>query len=461
MTESTIATHSTRELQAIFGIQDRWLREVCRVLPVQIFAQDATIHIRGQANDVRQATRILEQFRHSAMHHQHLTPEDVARVIESVCLDVPPHADGFLSIGDDTPTEEAASISTSHTSSHTTGHTPLDSSSFTVPPLSASPSSTPTLLSTSSPQSPSSPSLPSPAHTRPALPGQHNNSLDVLAVSATSAPMVSRVLTNPTAPMGENSPRWLAGNRERKDRLPPMRSSMIDVFTRRPIRPKTRGQAAYLDAVSKHDITFCVGPAGTGKTYLAVAMAVTYLKEERIRKIALVRPAVEAGENLGFLPGDLQAKINPYLRPLLDAIREMIDYDTLQRLTEQEVIEMVPLAYMRGRTLNEAFMILDEAQNTTVAQMKMFLTRMGSGSKVVVCGDVTQNDLPRNTVGGLPDALRRLRGIHGIALHTLDASDIVRHSLVQEIVRAYDAPEDELRSRSDTDSDHSANRNIL
>ena len=157
----------------------------------------------------------------------------------------------------------------------------------------------------------------------------------------------------------------------------------------------------------------CVGPAGTGKTYLAVAMAVSALKQERIRKIVLVRPAVEAGESLGFLPGDLQAKINPYLRPLLDALREMMDYDQIRRYTEQDVIEMIPLAYMRGRTLNDAFIILDEAQNTTVAQMKMFLTRMGTSSKIVVSGDTTQVDLPPHVRSGLVDAQGRLRGIQG------------------------------------------------
>ncbi len=162
-----------------------------------------------------------------------------------------------------------------------------------------------------------------------------------------------------------------------------------------------------------YDLVFCTGPAGTGKTYLAVAMAVAALKQERIRKIVLVRPAVEAGESLGFLPGDLQAKINPYLRPLLDALREMMDYDQIKRYTEQDVIEMIPLAYMRGRTLNEAFIILDEAQNTTVAQMKMFLTRMGMGSKIVVSGDTTQVDLPSHTRSGLIDAIGRLRGIDG------------------------------------------------
>lgn len=206
----------------------------------------------------------------------------------------------------------------------------------------------------------------------------------------------------------------------------------------RQVRPRTPGQARYSEAIRKHDLVFAVGPAGTGKTYLAVAMAVEALKHHAIRKIVLVRPAVEAGESLGFLPGDLQAKINPYLRPLLDALHEMIQYDQIKRLMEQDVIEVIPLAYMRGRTLNEAFIILDEAQNTTVSQMKMFLTRMGAGSKIVVSGDTTQVDLPHNTRSGLTDAITRLATISGVATVQLTKADIVRHRLVQEIVHAYD-----------------------
>jgi phosphate starvation-inducible PhoH-like protein len=212
----------------------------------------------------------------------------------------------------------------------------------------------------------------------------------------------------------------------------------IDVQAARRISPRTNGQARYIQSIREHDITFAIGPAGTGKTYLAVAVAVEALKHHQIRKIVLVRPAVEAGESLGFLPGDLHAKINPYLRPLLDALHEMIDYDQMKRYMEQDVIEVVPLAYMRGRTLNESFIILDEAQNTTTSQMKMFLTRMGQGSRIVISGDTTQIDLPRASASGLIDALGRLRDIPGINIVQLGKTDIVRHRLVQDIVRAYE-----------------------
>lgn len=206
----------------------------------------------------------------------------------------------------------------------------------------------------------------------------------------------------------------------------------------RPVRPKTLGQKAYIDAIRKNSITFGIGPAGTGKTYLAVAMAVRSFKAHEVSRIILTRPAVEAGEKLGFLPGDLQNKVDPYLRPLYDGLFELLGAETFQKLMEKGIIEVAPLAYMRGRTLDDSFIILDEAQNTTPEQMKMFLTRMGMGSKVVVTGDVTQIDLPDKSRSGLLDATRILQNIEGIAMVRFSDKDVVRHRLVQEIVRAYE-----------------------
>jgi phosphate starvation-inducible PhoH-like protein len=205
------------------------------------------------------------------------------------------------------------------------------------------------------------------------------------------------------------------------------------------IQPKTEGQRRYVKAMDDNSLVFCDGPAGCGKTFLAVAQALRALRDEEVRKIVLVRPAVEAGEKLGFLPGDMVAKVNPFVRPLLDAMNDMLDFEQLRRYMSNDVIEIAPLAFMRGRTLNDTFMILDEGQNTTVTQMKMFLTRMGVNSRVVVTGDVTQNDLPNGTQSGLVDGIRRLSSIGGVAIARLTGQDIVRHRLVRQIVSAYEA----------------------
>jgi len=208
---------------------------------------------------------------------------------------------------------------------------------------------------------------------------------------------------------------------------------------KRQVLPKSVNQRRYLEAIDKHDIVFGIGPAGTGKTYLAMAQAVAALLVKRISRIILARPAVEAGEKLGFLPGDLQEKVNPYLRPLYDALYDMMDLERVERLLERGTIEVAPIAFMRGRTLNDAFVILDEAQNTTSEQMKMFLTRLGYGSKAVITGDVTQIDLPAGRTSGLVEAMKVVGSIEGIAFVHFDERDVVRHQLVQQIVRAYES----------------------
>ena len=217
----------------------------------------------------------------------------------------------------------------------------------------------------------------------------------------------------------------------------------------RPIRPKTLGQKEYLNAIRRNAVTFGVGPAGTGKTYLAVAMAVKAFKAKDVSRIVLTRPAVEAGEKLGFLPGDLQQKVDPYLRPLYDGLFDMLGAETYERLVEKQIIEVAPLAYMRGRTLDNAFIVLDEAQNTTPEQMKMFLTRIGYGSKAVITGDVTQIDLTEGKRSGLMEATRILSGIEGIGQITLTNKDVVRHPLVQKIILAYEKFENRKRGEQD------------
>ena len=226
------------------------------------------------------------------------------------------------------------------------------------------------------------------------------------------------------------------------DKIAEMAKDVVCITAKgRPVKAKTLGQQRYMKAIQKNTITIGVGPAGTGKTYLAVAAAVAAFREKAVNRIILTRPAVEAGERLGFLPGDLQSKVDPYLRPLYDALYDMLGAETYQKYLERGNIEVAPLAYMRGRTLDDSFIILDEAQNTTREQMKMFLTRLGFGSKIVITGDVTQIDLPGDKVSGLKDAVRILENIPDIAICRLTASDVVRHALVQRIIAAYETGE--------------------
>jgi phosphate starvation-inducible PhoH-like protein len=224
-----------------------------------------------------------------------------------------------------------------------------------------------------------------------------------------------------------------------KNQVRPQRDEVIEVYSSKGvIEPFTKGQMQYIKTMHRNDLTFCTGPAGTGKTYLAVAVAVSMLRKKQIRKLVLARPAVEAGERLGFLPGDLHAKVNPYLRPLLDSLEDMMEFGQMRKLMEMDIIEIIPLAFMRGRTLNEAAIICDEAQNTSPSQMLMFLTRLGRGSKMIVTGDITQIDLERGQTSGMIDAIKTLSGIEGIGFVQLGEEDIVRHNLVHNIVQAYD-----------------------
>ncbi len=261
-----------------------------------------------------------------------------------------------------------------------------------------------------------------------------------VAAAARAVDAMLTLLENRT-PLEEQTVRYcisLAGAGEER-RVQELTQDFVAVTAKgRPVRPKTLGQREYLQAIKQNAITFGVGPAGTGKTYLAVAMAVKAFKSKEVSRIILTRPAVEAGEKLGFLPGDLQNKVDPYLRPLYDGLFDMLGAESFQKLLEKQTIEVAPLAYMRGRTLDDAFIILDEAQNTSREQMKMFLTRMGAGSKVVVTGDVTQIDLADRSRSGLLDALKVLKNVQGIARVFFTDKDVVRHRLVQEIVKAYD-----------------------
>lgn len=232
---------------------------------------------------------------------------------------------------------------------------------------------------------------------------------------------------------------WRLVEKDSQTRLVEVRSEVILTNVRgKPIRPKTAGQARYIQAIREHDLVFAIGPAGTGKTYLAVVMAVKALRNKDVNRIVLVRPAVEAGEKLGFLPGDIQEKVDPYLRPLYDGLYNILGTEAAQKFMERQVIEVAPLAYMRGRTLDDSFVILDEAQNTTPEQMKMFLTRLGFGSKAVVTGDITQVDLPKGQTSGLMDVQRVLTDVEGVSFQYLSKDDVIRHPLVQKIVEAYD-----------------------
>ena len=260
----------------------------------------------------------------------------------------------------------------------------------------------------------------------------------MLAVKALNALLT---LSSRGENIGEQTVRYVIGlaRSGQEDKVSELTQDVICITAKgRPVKPKTIGQKQYVESIMKNTVTIGVGPAGTGKTYLAVGAAVAAFREKQVNRIILTRPAVEAGERLGFLPGDLQSKVDPYLRPLYDALFDMLGAETYHKYLERGNIEVAPLAYMRGRTLDDSFIILDEAQNTSREQMKMFLTRMGFGSKVVITGDVTQIDLPADKTSGLKEAVRVLKNVEGIGLRELTAQDVVRHVMVQRIIKAYD-----------------------
>ena len=269
----------------------------------------------------------------------------------------------------------------------------------------------------------------------------------MLACKALSALLT---ISNRGEPVTEQNVRYVIGlvRTGQEDRISELTQDVICISAKgRPIKPKTLGQKQYVESIVKNTVTIGVGPAGTGKTYLAVAAAVAAFRERKINRIILTRPAVEAGERLGFLPGDLQSKVDPYLRPLYDALFDMLGAETYQKYLERGNIEVAPLAYMRGRTLDDSFIILDEAQNTSCEQMKMFLTRMGFGSKMVITGDATQIDLPADKMSGLKQAVRVLGNVEGIGICELGEQDVVRHVMVQRIIRAYQDYEDARNNR--------------
>ena len=271
----------------------------------------------------------------------------------------------------------------------------------------------------------------------------------MLAVKALNALLT---LSSRGENIGEQTVRYVIGlaRSGQEDKVSELTQDVICITAKgRPVKPKTIGQKQYVESIMKNTVTIGVGPAGTGKTYLAVAAAVAAFREKQVNRIILTRPAVEAGERLGFLPGDLQSKVDPYLRPLYDALFEMLGPETYQKYLERGNIEVAPLAYMRGRTLDDSFIILDEAQNTSREQMKMFLTRLGFGSKIVITGDITQIDLPADKVSGLREAMRVLKGVEDIAILRLNESDVVRHALVQKIIKAYEVDEDRRAPKKD------------
>ncbi len=417
----TIEAATPHLLQSLIGVHDANLKQIVKEIPVRIVSRSGKLLLTGEPADVKLASEVIEAMQTRLMNNLAVDETVISGIIETA-LSSRFHQPDSSSL--DEYIEEVVGLKGASdlipATSESTALIQLAEANF---PEEASEKQEE--KSGSESLEPLSVQEPWQEHTDDSV----GNSVESKEESAASVEQQ------------EPAKKERADQEKRAEKPAAKREperAVIKTCTPMSIHPRSHGQAKYLQAIERNDLVFCSGPAGSGKTYLAVAMALHCLQNETVRKIVLVRPAVEAGEKLGFLPGDMLAKVNPFLRPLLDALRDMIDYDQVQKYMEHDVIEIVPLAFMRGRTLNDTFMILDEAQNTTITQMKMFLTRMGTGSKVIVTGDETQNDLPAHVTSGLTDAMRRLKGIRGATSLKLDGRDIVRHRLVRDIVQAYD-----------------------
>ncbi len=455
---TTTSGHVTRTFEAatphllrsLIGIHDANLKQITEAIPIRIISRSGKMLLTGEPADVKLASEVIEAMQNRLMNNLVVDESVIASIIDTA-LSSKFHHPGSSSL--DEYIEEVVGIKST------------DQADKVAPAVKALP--IPAQLPETKPDDAPEPKSVAPAERSETEPEVEQEALKTeTAVEEESIPeseqqesaseMVQDQVspTRSALPVKSTPPQDQPHHKEVKQAEressrgdasePPEKAAQENVQTKiktcspMSVHPRSHGQARYLQAIERNDLVICSGPAGSGKTYLSVAMALHCLQNEIVRKIVLVRPAVEAGEKLGFLPGDMMAKVNPFLRPLLDALRDMVDYGQIRKYMDNDVIEIVPLAFMRGRTLNDTFMILDEAQNTTITQMKMFLTRMGTGSKVIVTGDETQNDLPAHVTSGLSDAMKRLKGIRGATSLKLDGRDIVRHRLVRDIVHAYD-----------------------
>ncbi len=414
-------------LQALIGVQDANLKQIVEAIPVRILSRSGKMLLTGEPAEVKIASDVIEAMQNRLMNNLPIDKAVIGNIIESALS---------------SKFHQPSSSSLDEYIDEVVGFKGTDE---TIPVIKATEVKAP--VSSEKPEVEKSEAVELEID-KPVEVAVSDNSD---SVEQTETVQSESELTETPVEEKEETPSVIIRKKPARKKLVKREKSADETalqedptsakfITCSPmsVHPRSHGQAKYLQAIERNDLVFCSGPAGSGKTYLAVAMALHCLQKEIVRKIVLVRPAVEAGEKLGFLPGDMLAKVNPFLRPLLDALRDMIDYEQVKKYMEHDVIEIVPLAFMRGRTLNDTFMILDEAQNTTITQMKMFLTRMGTGSKVIVTGDETQNDLPTHVTSGLTDAMKRLKGIRGATSLKLDGRDIVRHRLVRDIVQAYD-----------------------